>query len=133
MGDNCLRIGLRMMNRVIRSYARSSAAGTSSNPAPPSFSDSPMSSVDASNCWRASVFEEPVAISSPAAPATCGQDIDVPDSDRYVPPPKNERYVDRISLPGATRSIAGPVEENDASSSLRVVAPTATVVGYAAG
>lgn len=70
---------------------------------------------------RASSFVEPFETSCPAAPATCGLAVDVPESVRYVPP----SYVDSTCAPGAASSTSGPVDEKLAGPSSRSVALTA--------
>src|SRR5690606_19754891 len=52
-------------------------------------------------------FVSPPATRTAAAPATCGQAIDVPDIDTYPPP----RLVEGIDEPGAATSTVGPVLE----------------------
>src|SRR3954447_25479200 len=55
-----------------------------------------------------------------AAPATCGEAIDVPLAVAVPPPRKSER----IRSPGAKRSTHGPQFENSARASVCVLAPT---------
>ena len=68
---------------------------------------------------------------SAAIPATCGDAIDVPDSERIAV--DEVRHADTMLTPGANRSTHVPKFENDARMSVLPVAPTVIAVGSDAG
>ena len=130
--DELVVVELVVVEDPLRTCARAAAASTIPQPKLESKPVAPRSRAVLVNTlviW-AGVRSGLTDFIRATTPATSGDAKEVPPHDAHEP---DEFVWLSISVPGATRSIWGPTEENEARVSEGVVAPTAITPGNAAG